>query len=106
MKNKNIQNSIFYKFNEHDIVYAFKMIGSNNRMNILRTIYKNPGITLDNLSKIINLDFKNTSFHTRKLYQSKLLVKKKDGIYLRHYLSIYGKQALKAFDDFLNVNLK
>jgi predicted transcriptional regulator len=92
-----------YIYNDHNIIYAFKMLGNDTRFKILEAIYKNPGVTIEQISSLIEVDFKTVSFHARKLYQAKLLQKKTKNPYVHHYLNNYGKNAIRCFYSFSKI---
>ena len=61
------------------------------RAHIMYTLLDQPGLTLDQLNEIVGGEFKNISFHTRKLHGFGLLYKKSVDPYVQHYLSNEGK---------------
>ncbi len=65
--------------------------GANHfRAHILFILLKNPGINLDQLNEQVGGDFKNISFHTRKLHDMGLIYKKNKGPFVQHFLSNEG----------------
>jgi predicted transcriptional regulator len=97
MKTKKDFKKHIRKFDEYDIIQAFKSMGNAYRMNILIKLEKNPKMTLDQITRSVGGDFKNNSFHTRKLFLAGLINKKYKGAAVQHTLSDYGKVALKAY---------
>ena len=100
MKLKKDLKKHLYRFSDEDILIAFKMMSNKYRMNILLTLLEHPDLSLDQINGLIGGEFKNISFHSRKLYQAKLISKRNKGMYTQHRLTEYGKKAVKSFLDF------
>jgi predicted transcriptional regulator len=77
-----------------------KGIANHRRIDILLLIYKSEGITLDDISKSLNCNFKTVSGHTLKLVSSGLVDKNYSGRAILHSLSPYGKIFVKFIEDF------
>ena len=75
----------------------FKGASNHHLLHILVFVYKNPGVTLENITKELDGNFKTISEHTKKLVQAGLLNKKYVGHMVAHSLSPYGKR----FYDFI-----
>jgi predicted transcriptional regulator len=73
----------------------FKGVANYRRIDILIAVKKSAGITLDQIAKNLNCNFKTISEHTRKLVQAGLLNKKYQGREVAHSLSPYGKKFLE-----------
>jgi len=78
----------------------FKGAANHWRIDILRVIFKNEGITLDRICQTLKCNFKTISQHTRRLVQAGLINKKYRGRKVEHYLSPYGKKFLKFINSF------
>jgi DNA-binding transcriptional ArsR family regulator len=77
-----------------------KGVANHRRIQILMLVAKREGITLDEISRQLECDFKVVSQHTLKLVQAGLLNKRYVGRSVAHSLSPYGKtfhQFLKSF---------
>ena len=70
----------------------FKGAANHRRLDILRLIDRNDGITLEKIAEILDCNIKTVSEHTRRLVQAGLLNKKYRGREVEHSLSPYGKR--------------
>lgn len=70
----------------------FKGAANHRRLDILRLIAKNGGITLEDIAGALSCNIKTISEHTRRLVQAGLLNKKYRGREVEHSLSPYGKR--------------
>ena len=85
---------------EKQLERYFKGASNHWRLEILRLLYKDDGLTLGQISETLKANIKTTSEHTRRLVQAGLLNKKYQGNEVAHFLSPYGKQFvvfLKSF---------
>lgn len=73
----------------------FKGVANHRRIEILLLVNDEEGITLDQIAKTLNANFKTISEHTRRLVQAGLLNKKYRGLRVMHSLSPYGKEFIK-----------
>ena len=78
----------------------FKGVSNHYRIAILILVSKNDGITLEDIAKDLDKDFKNISEHTLKLVQAGLLNKKYQGRNVVHSLSPYGIKFVKFIQTF------
>jgi DNA-binding MarR family transcriptional regulator len=78
----------------------FKGVANHRRIEILRLIAKNAGISLERIAEILNCNIKTISEHTRRLAQAGLVNKKYQGRVVSHYLSPYGKKFLDFIKTF------
>lgn len=76
----------------------FKGVANHRRIAILLLVWKNPGISLDEISESLKCNFKTISEHTRRLVQAGLLNKNYKGNVVEHRISPYGKM----FCDFIH----
>ncbi len=83
-----------------EIVQMFKMMGNDYRMRILILLGQKDKLTLDQINENVGGDFANISSHTKKLAQVGLIQKKYKGKFVQHSLTLNGKRALKALDQF------
>ncbi|OGZ72008.1 MAG: hypothetical protein A2908_01020 [Candidatus Staskawiczbacteria bacterium RIFCSPLOWO2_01_FULL_38_12b] len=72
----------------------FKGLANHRRVDILLSVSKSQGITVDGISEKLDCNFKTISEHTKKLVQAGLLNKKYKGTAVAHSLSPYGKKFL------------
>lgn len=70
----------------------FKGAANHRRLDILYIIDKNNDMTLGQITKTLNCNFKTISGHTRYLVQAGLLNKRYQGSEVIHSLSPYGKK--------------
>ena len=78
----------------------FKGAANHRRIDILFTVEKNDGITVEELAEALDANFKTISQHTRSLVNAGLLNKKYRGRKVMHSLSPYGKAFLKFMKTF------
>jgi len=78
----------------------FKGVSSFRRIEILFTISRNNGITLDGICETIGGNPKTISEHTKKLVQAGLIDKKRRGREVAHLLSPYGQKFFKFIKTF------
>ena len=86
--------------NSKQIEKHIKGIANHRRIDILLLIASSPGITLDDISKFVNCNFKTVSGHTLKLVNTGLVDKNYNGRAIMHSLSPYGKIFVKFIKDF------
>ncbi|MEK9158536.1 MAG: helix-turn-helix domain-containing protein [Patescibacteria group bacterium] len=70
----------------------FKGAANHRRLDILRLIAKNEGISLEGITDALSCNMKTVSEHTRRLVQAGLLNKNYRGREVAHSLSPYGKR--------------
>lgn len=70
----------------------FKGAANHRRLDILRLISNNAGMTLEKISATLRCNLKTVSEHTRRLVQAGLLNKTYKGREVAHSLSPYGKR--------------
>lgn len=78
----------------------FKGIANHRRIDILFLVKANDGITLDEITNNIKVNFRTVSEHTRRLVEAGLLNKKYRGRKVMHTLSPYGKKLLELIKTF------
>lgn len=77
-----------------------KGVANHWRIEILFLVSERDGITLDGICEELKGNIKTISEHTKKLVQSGLVNKKRDGRGVHHSLSPYGKRFLKFIKSF------
>ncbi|TSC69329.1 MAG: hypothetical protein G01um101456_234 [Parcubacteria group bacterium Gr01-1014_56] len=77
--------------NARQLEKLLKGAANHWRIEILRLVAKQEGITLDKIAETLNCNFKTASGHTQKLVQAGLLEKKYLGQSVLHSLSSQGK---------------
>ena len=77
-----------------------KGVANHRRIDILLLISNSQGITLDNIAKNLDCNFKTISEHTQKLAQTGLLRKSYKGRTVIHELSPYGQIIFKFLKTF------
>lgn len=80
----------------------FKGMANHRRIDILKLIAENGGISLENIADGLSCNLKTISEHTRKLVQAGLVNKKYQGRVVAHSLSPYGKTFYKFITTFSN----
>lgn len=78
----------------------FKGAANHRRLQILRLLEKNSGITLEQISTSLQCNVKTVSEHTRRLVQAGLLNKEYKGREVAHSLSPFGKKFVEFSHQF------
>ena len=86
--------------NSKQIEKHVKGIANHRRIDILLLIAKSQGITLDDIAKTLDCNFKTISGHTLKLVNSGLVDKNYNGRSIFHSVSPYGKIFVRFILDF------
>lgn len=68
----------------------FKGVANHRRISILTLVFKDPGITLEQIAESLDCNLKTISEHTRRLAQAGLLNKSYRGRKVEHSVSPYG----------------
>ena len=68
----------------------FKGVANHRRIDILMLVGKESGLTLENIAKQLDCNFKTMSDHTRRLAHAGLINKTYRGTSVMHSLSPYG----------------
>lgn len=69
----------------------FKGVANHRRISILMLVFKDEGITLEQIAESLDCNIKTISEHTRRLVQAGLLNKSYRGRKVEHSVSPYGK---------------
>jgi len=72
-----------------------KGFANHNRIKILELLYKEPDLSVQEISDRIKSEFKNVSAHISKMFNAGLVKKKSEGNIVRHRLSPRGKSILQ-----------
>ncbi len=78
----------------------FKGAANHMRLDIMNVVNKNEGITLEEITEILDHNMKTISAHTRSLLHAGLLNKKYEGRHVVHFLSPYGKRFIEFIKSF------
>lgn len=78
----------------------FKGMANHRRIDILKLVAENGGISLEDIAEGLECNLKTVSEHTRKLVQAGLVNKKYQGRMVAHSLSPYGKTFYKFITTF------
>lgn len=73
----------------------FKGAANHRRIDILLVVEKDDGITVNEISEKLSVNFKTISQHTQSLVRAGLLSKRYKSQQVMHSLSPYGKSFLK-----------
>jgi DNA-binding transcriptional ArsR family regulator len=71
-----------------------KGYANHRRLRILELSAHEPDLTIDDFCHRLGIGYENASDHVRKMYAAGLLIKKSDGMYVRHRISNRGKSIL------------
>ncbi len=78
----------------------FKGMANHRRISILMLVFKNSGITLENIADNLDCNIKTISEHTRRLVQAGLLNKSYKGRKVEHSVSPYGENFCTFINQF------
>ena len=78
----------------------FKGAANHRRIDILLLVEKNDGLSVEEISDMLEANFKTISQHTHSLVRAGLLNKKYIGRKVAHSLSPYGKSFTKFMKSF------
>lgn len=70
----------------------FKGVANHRRLEILYLVYRNKGITLEEIAERLKCNIKTISEHTRRLVQAGLVNKEYRGRTVAHIISPYGRR--------------
>lgn len=85
--------------NSKQLERHFKGIANHRRIDILLLVAQSRGVTLEDISKILDCNFKTISGHTSKLVNAGLVNKNYNGKKVLHALSPYGEVFIKFIKD-------
>jgi predicted transcriptional regulator len=71
-----------------------KECASHRRIHLLITLFKEPSLSEQELSKLLSVNFKTVFGHLSKLTSSGLLIKKRRGMIMTHRLTPLGHVVL------------
>lgn len=97
LKNVSMKNNMK---NSKQIERHIKGIANHRRIDILFLISQSKGISMDNIAKVLDCNFKTVSVHTLKLVSAGLVDKNYNGRFILHSISPYGKFFLKFISEF------
>jgi len=86
--------------NSKQIERHIKGIANHRRIDILFLISQSKGISMDDIAKTLDCNFKTVSVHTLKLVSAGLVNKNYSGRFIMHSVSPYGRFFLKFISDF------
>jgi len=72
-----------------------KGFANHRRIQILELLKKEPEFSVLDISNTLNINFKTASEHIRRLAISGLVMKRSDGVNIRHKLTARGEYILK-----------
>ena len=78
----------------------FKGVANHRRIEIIKLVEKEPGITLFAIARNLQCNFKTISEHTRRLVAAGLVYKQYRGNSVEHYLSPYGAKVIEFMKEF------
>jgi DNA-binding transcriptional ArsR family regulator len=76
-----------------------KGFSNHKRVEILELLNETPELSVFEISDKLGMNFKTLSEHLRKMTISGLVLKRSDGVSIRHCLSERGKKVLKFLKD-------
>ncbi len=73
--------------NYRKIERVVKGFANHRRIQIIDLLHREPELSVDEISKKLNIGYENASDHIRKLAISGLVMKRSDGVNVRHKLT-------------------
>lgn len=83
------------KKSNRELERIIKGIANHRRIQILNLLYKEPELSVSEISEKLKSEFKNISAHITKLAFAGLVAKRSDGVSIRHKLTNRGLTILK-----------
>ena len=81
--------------NEIPVEKIIKGFANKHRLDIISLLEKRPGLSIDNISELLHMEYKNTSAHLYKLSIGGIIDKKYRGATVFHSLTDRGKSILQ-----------
>ena len=78
-----------------ELELILKGVASSRRIQALDVLERNAELSVLEIAEHLQLDFRTTSEHLRKLSISGLIMKRHEGAAVRHALTVRGKNILK-----------
>ena len=79
----------------HQLERIMKGVSNHRRIQILELLKEKPEISVLDISRILNVNFKTISDHVRRLAIAGFVLKRSDGHSVRHKVTERGLQVLK-----------
>lgn len=79
----------------HELERIVKGFANHRRIEILELLKKEPELSVAEISENLNINFKTASEHIRRLAIAGLLIKRSEGLNVRHKLTDRGLSILK-----------
>lgn len=84
-----------FEGNYKKIERIVKGFSNHRRIEIMELLYKEPELSLNEISEKLNVNLKTLSEHLRKMAISGIVLKRYEGIEVRHRLSQRGEKILQ-----------
>lgn len=86
----------------YQIERIVKGFANHRRIEILELLKKTPELSLVDISKTLNINFRTASDHIKKMATAGLIIKRTDGLSVRHKLTERGLSILSFLKIFNN----
>ena len=86
------------KINYRKLERIVKGFSNHRRIQILKTLKKEPELSVFDIAERLNVNFRTASEHIRKMAIAGLVMKRSDGVSVRHKLTDRGLAALKLLE--------
>jgi DNA-binding transcriptional ArsR family regulator len=80
--------------NYHKLERLIKGFGNHNRLKILELLNKEPELSVIDIADKLKMGYENASDHIRKMAIAGLVMKRADGLNIRHKLTSRAKSIL------------
>lgn len=77
-----------------DLERIIKGVANHRRIELLKTISSKPELSVQDLASVLDTDFRTIAAHLQKLTIAGLIMKRNDGVSVRHKLTDRGKDVL------------
>ncbi len=78
----------------YQIERVVKGFANHRRIEILELLSKNPEMSLADIAKTLNINFRTASDHIRKMATSGFVIKRSEGLVVHHKITIKGASVL------------
>lgn len=85
-----MENKSFYQLER-----IIRGVSNHRRIEILELLQKNPELSIIDISKALNVNFKTISEHIKRLATAGFVLKRSDGASVRHKITNRGLSILK-----------
>lgn len=82
---------------------VMKGVANHRRVEILALLKIYPEQSVTEITEVLKIDFRTASDHIRKMTHAGLVMKRSDGVSVRHALTKLGEQILEFLNSIANI---